>query len=155
RPLYPLAVELLMRPESTLLSDMEPIEGVINAIRAGSERAERISQTLLIPETSDIEEESEQMIALTHSERKVLRLLGKGWGINQIATLLNKSNKTISAQKNSAMRRLSLRSNADMYAWISSTQGMRELSLMSAYGEFEEWKRPLQQDISPSSKAAQ
>lgn len=155
RPLYPLAVELLMRPESTLLSDMEPIEGVINAIRAGSERAERISQTLLIPETSDIEEESEQMIALTHSERKVLRLLGKDWGINQIATLLNKSNKTISAQKNSAMRRLSLRSNADMYAWISSTQGMRELSLMSAYGEFEEWKRPLQQDISPSSKAAQ
>ncbi|HGG9044802.1 TPA: LuxR C-terminal-related transcriptional regulator [Enterobacter hormaechei subsp. xiangfangensis] len=155
RPLYPLAVELLMRPESTLLSDMEPIEGVINAIRAGSERAERISQTLLIPETSDIEEESEQMIALTHTERKVLRLLGKGWGINQIATLLNKSNKTISAQKNSAMRRLSLRSNADMYAWISSTQGMRELSLMSAYGEFEEWKRPLQQDISPSSKAAQ
>ena len=155
RPLYPLAVELLMRPESTLLSDMEPIEGVINAIRAGSERAERISQTLLIPETSDIEEESEQMIALTHSERKVLRLLGKGWGINQIATLLNKSNKTISAQKNSAMRRLSLRSNADMYAWISSTQGMRELSLMSAYGEFEEWKRPLQQNISPSSKAAQ
>ncbi|ELC7356235.1 helix-turn-helix transcriptional regulator [Enterobacter hormaechei] len=155
RPLYPLAVELLMRPESTLLSDMEPIEGVINAIRAGSERAERISQTLLIPETSDIEEESEQMIALTHSERKVLRLLGKGWGINQIATLLNKSNKTISAQKNSAMRRLSLRSNADMYAWIISTQGMRELSLMSAYGEFEEWKRPLQQDISPSSKAAQ
>lgn len=155
RPLYPLAVELLMRPESTLLSDMEPIEGVINAIRAGSERAERISQTLLIPETPDIEEESEQMIALTHSERKVLRLLGKGWGINQIATLLNKSNKTISAQKNSAMRRLSLRSNADMYAWISSTQGMRELSLMSAYGEFEEWKRPLQQDISPSSKAAQ
>ncbi|MDF3648298.1 hypothetical protein P3S36_09695, partial [Enterobacter hormaechei] len=70
-------------------------------------------------------------------------------------TLLNKSNKTISAQKNSAMRRLSLRSNADMYAWISSTQGMRELSLMSAYGEFEEWKRPLQQNISPSSKAAQ
>ncbi|WP_276853855.1 helix-turn-helix transcriptional regulator [Enterobacter oligotrophicus] len=155
RPLYPLAVELLMRPETTLLSDLEPIEGVISAIRAGSERAERISQTLLMPETSDPDDENEQFVALTHSERKVLRLLGKGWGINQIATLLKKSNKTISAQKNSAMRRLSLRSNADMYAWISSTQGMRELSLMSAYGEFEEWKRPLQQDISPSSKIAQ
>ena len=80
--------------------------------------------------------------------------LGKGWGINQIATLLKKSNKTISAQKNSAMRRLSLRSNADMYAWINSTQGMRELNLMSAYGEFEEWKKPIQHDISPSSKIA-
>jgi DNA-binding NarL/FixJ family response regulator len=42
---------------------------------------------------------SESFIALTHSERKVLRLLGKGWGINQIATLLKKSNKTISAKK--------------------------------------------------------
>ncbi|HIE5388959.1 TPA: helix-turn-helix transcriptional regulator [Enterobacter cancerogenus] len=155
RPLYPLAVELLMRPESTLLSDMEPIEGVVNAIRAGSERAERISQTLLMPENSASEEEQECFVALTHSERKVLRLLGKGWGINQIATLLKKSNKTISAQKNSAMRRLSLRSNADMYAWISSTQGMRELNLMSAYGEFEEWKKPQQQDISPSLKIAQ
>lgn len=154
RPLYPIAVELLMRPESTLLSDMEPIEGVVNAIRAGSERAERISQTLLTPEPQSTENENEYVIALTHSERKVLRLLGKGWGINQIATLLKKSNKTISAQKNSAMRRLSLRSNADMYAWINSTQGMRELSLLSAYGEFEEWKKPIQQDISPSSKIA-
>ena len=27
-----------------------------------------------------------------------------------------------------------------MYARINSTQGMRELNLMSAYGEFEEWK---------------
>lgn len=152
RPLYPIAVELLMRPESTLLSDMEPIEGVVKAIQAGRERAERISQTLLTPEPQSVEDEP--FIALTHSERKVLRLLGKGWGINQIAALLKKSNKTISAQKNSAMRRLSLRSNADMYAWINSTQGMRELSLMSAYGEFEEWKKPIQQGISPSSKIA-
>ncbi|EKS7211783.1 MULTISPECIES: helix-turn-helix transcriptional regulator [Enterobacter] len=154
RPLYPIAVELLMRPESTLLSDMEPIEGVINAIRAGSERAERISQTLLTPEPACNDDEDDRVVALTHSERKVLRLLGKGWGINQIATLLKKSNKTISAQKNSAMRRLSLRSNADLYAWINSTQGLRELSLMSAYGEFEEWIKPVQQDILPSLKIA-
>ncbi|MDK9887944.1 DNA-binding response regulator, partial [Enterobacter kobei] len=75
RPFYPIAVELLMRPETTLLSDMEPIEGVVNAIRAGSERAERISQTLLTPESQEGEEEDEHVIALTNSERKVLRLL--------------------------------------------------------------------------------
>lgn len=46
RAIYPLAVEHLMRPESTLLSNMEPIESVVKAIRAGSENAERISQTL-------------------------------------------------------------------------------------------------------------
>lgn len=153
RPLYPIAVELLMRPESTLLSDMEPIEGVVNAIRAGSERAERISQTLLTPEPLDIDDDGPSVM-LTLSERKVLRLLGKGWGINQIATLLKKSNKTVSAQKNSAMRRLSLRSNAEMYAWINGTQGMKELNLFSAYGEPEEWKRTPQKDILQSLKSA-
>ncbi|MDS7712038.1 helix-turn-helix domain-containing protein, partial [Klebsiella pneumoniae] len=79
-----------------------------------------------------------------------LRLLAKGWGINQIAALLKKSNKTISAQKNSAMRRLSLRSNAEMYAWINSAQGMQELNINSAYGEQMEWKKIVQPAMSPS-----
>ena len=137
---YSLAVEFLMRPESTLLSDSDPVERVVMAIRQGGVSAERISQTLLVPDYNDIHAENEKMVMLTLSERKVLRLLAKGWGINQIATLLKKSNKTISAQKNSAMRRLSLRSNAEMYAWINSTQGMKELNLYSAYGEPAEWK---------------
>ncbi|MFP2512660.1 hypothetical protein ACLEUX_22255, partial [Escherichia coli] len=63
----------------------------------------------------------------------------QGWGINQIASLLKKSNKTISAQKNSAMRRLAIHSNAEMYAWINSAQGARELNLPSVYGDAAEW----------------
>ncbi|URN99860.1 response regulator transcription factor [Leclercia adecarboxylata] len=153
RTFYPLAVELLMRPESSLLSDMEPVEGVVKAIRAGSEHADRISQTLLRPEPEELYDNQDDVM-LTFSERKVLRLLGKGWGINQIAALLKKSNKTVSAQKNSAMRRLALTSNAEMYAWINSTKGMKELSLFSAYGEQDEWKRARQKDISLSSKSA-
>ena len=153
RAIYPLAVELLMRPESSLLSDIEPIESLVKAIRSGSEHAERISQTLLKPEPEEFNDNQDDVM-LTFSERKVLRLLGKGWGINQIATLLKKSNKTVSAQKNSAMRRLSLTSNAEMYAWINSTKGMKELSLFSAYGEQDEWKRAPQKDISLSSKSA-
>lgn len=153
RSFYPLAVELLMRPESTLLSDLEPIESLANAIRAGSEHAERISQTLLKPEPEEFYDNQDDVM-LTFSERKVLRLLGKGWGINQIAALLKKSNKTVSAQKNSAMRRLSLSSNAEMYAWINSTKGMKELSLFLAYGEKDEWKRAPQKDMSLSSKSA-
>ncbi|MEY8711169.1 helix-turn-helix domain-containing protein [Mangrovibacter phragmitis] len=65
---------------------------------------------------------------LTASEKRVLRLLGRGLGVNQVANVLQKSNKTISAQKRSALRRLSLRSNADMYAWINSEAGKVELS---------------------------
>lgn len=154
RRVYPCAVELLLRPESSLLSDIEPIEGVINAIRGGSQSAERISQTLLKSELEELDESRDEVM-LTHSERKVLRLLGKGWGINQIAALLKKSNKTVSAQKNSAMRRLSLRSNAEMYAWINSNKGMKELNLFSAYGEQDEWKRAPLRDLSLSSKSAQ
>ena len=137
---YALAVEFLMRPESTLLSDSESVERVIKAIQQGSLYAGNVSESLLALSQEDIEDDSNRLVMLTLSERKVLRLLAKGWGINQIAALLKKSNKTISAQKNSAMRRLSLRSNAEMYAWLNSNQGMKELNLYSAYGEQIEWK---------------
>lgn len=154
RTIYPMAVELLIRPCSTLLSDREPVDGVINAIRAGDESAERISQTLLSADFFDADEAVNKLESLTLSERKVFRLLGKGWGINQIAMLLKKSNKTISAQKNSAMRRLSLRSNAEMYAWINSAQGAKELNLVSAYGEQSEWKSVPGKSMLPSSRDA-
>ena len=132
RIFYPLAIELLMCPVSSLLSDAEPIESLVSVIHAGNARAERISKTLLSPPAMpQLLDHSARSIVLTLSERKVLRLLGKGWGINQIAMLLKKSNKTISAQKNS---------NAEMYAWINSSQGSRELNLPSVYGETTEWK---------------
>lgn len=147
---YPAAVELLMRPGSTLLSNIEPIEGLIGAIRNGNRYAEKISQTLLSSDYPENDDSSNKLEHLTLSERKVMRLLGKGWGINQIAMLLKKSNKTVSAQKNSAMRRLSLRSNAELYAWINSTDGMKELNLISAYGEQSEWNAPMQKSTLPS-----
>ncbi|WP_395033809.1 MULTISPECIES: LuxR C-terminal-related transcriptional regulator [Klebsiella] len=129
---YPLAVELLMRSGSTLISNSEPVNYLIDAICPGGNATERVSEVGCRPERGNIDEEMHQRAILTFSERKVLRLLAKGWGINQIAALLKKSNKTISAQKNSAMRRLSLRSNAEMYAWINSVQGMRTLNIDSA-----------------------
>ncbi|HBS6036677.1 TPA: response regulator transcription factor [Klebsiella aerogenes] len=147
---FPLAVEFLMRPKSSLISDSEPVKRFIEVIRAGKLSAERISQTLFSPEMDNLGDDAGETVILTFSERKVLRLLAKGWGINQIAALLKKSNKTISAQKNSAMRRLSLRSNAEMYAWINSAQGMKELNLYSAYGDNTEWKKISQHDVSLS-----
>lgn len=147
---FPLAVEFLMRPESSLISDNEPIKRLIEVIHAGGISAEKISQSIFSPEIDSLGDESSGMVILTLSERKVLRLLAKGWGINQIAALLKKSNKTISAQKNSAMRRLSLRSNAEMYAWINSAQGMKELNLYSAYGDNAEWKKISHHDVSLS-----
>lgn len=140
-PVYPLAVELLLRSESTLLSSMEPVDGIINAVRSGNRRAEIISRSLLSDSEYDDTDVSVPALSLTYSERQVLRLLGKGWGINQIASMLKKSNKTVSAQKNSAMRRLSLRSNAELYAWINSGYGAKLLNLNPMYGENGSWKK--------------
>ncbi|WP_196763341.1 helix-turn-helix domain-containing protein, partial [Mycobacterium avium] len=119
RSWYSQAVELLMCPTATLLSDVEPIENLVKTVRSGNTHAERISAMLTSPAMTETHDFSYRSVILTLSERKVLRLLGKGWGINQIASLLKKSNKTISAQKNSAMRRLAIHSNAEMYAWIN------------------------------------
>ncbi|WP_312212573.1 LuxR C-terminal-related transcriptional regulator [Pseudescherichia sp.] len=148
-PIYPLAVELLLRSESTLLSSMEPVDGIINAVRSGNRRAEIISRSLLSENPYDEEEASAPALSLTYSERQVLRLLGKGWGINQIASMLKKSNKTVSAQKNSAMRRLTLRSNAELYAWINSGDGAKILNLNPTYGEDGKWKKVDQEDMLP------
>ncbi|MBL7634837.1 MULTISPECIES: helix-turn-helix domain-containing protein [Atlantibacter] len=132
------AVEWLMRPETTLLSTCESIENVANAIFLGSQKVDRISHSLLMAgQESSNDEENTPL--LTASEKQVLRLLGKGWGINQIAQLLKKSNKTISAQKHSAMRRLSLKTNAEMYGWINSFQGLKELNLLSMHMESQQW----------------
>ncbi len=150
RAYYAQAVELLMRPSSTLLSDVESIENLVGSIRSGHNSPDRISKMLLSPTRLEHPEFSAYALLLTLSERKVLRLLGKGWGINQIAALLKKSNKTISAQKNSAMRRLSIHSNAEMYAWINSSQGARELNLPSVYGETAEWNIETVREMSHS-----
>lgn len=148
--IYPLAIEYLLCPESTLLSEAEPIPQLINAIRKQGEQIEHISALLLTPASFPLASTEVNTVCLTQSERQVLRLLAKGWAVNQIASLLRKSNKTVSAQKNSAMRRLALRGNAEMYAWINTAQGMRELNLLPVWGEPMQWKSTPQKDMSLS-----
>lgn len=155
RTVLPVAMEFLLRPRITLLSNQEPVEGVINAIRHGYGSEGEISQALMPEGMSRSATDAPLSKILTLSERNVLRLLGKGWGINQIAMLLKKSNKTVSAQKNSAMRRLSLRSNADLYIWINSSQGMAELNSGAMYGDRNEWKIATKREMSPLLKSAQ
>lgn len=70
-----------MCPVSSLLSDAETIESLVNVIHAGNSRAERISKSLLSPPVMpELADHSARSIVLTLSERKVLRLLGKRLG---------------------------------------------------------------------------
>ncbi|MBS1205562.1 MAG: helix-turn-helix transcriptional regulator [Proteobacteria bacterium] len=155
RTVLPVAMEFLLRPRITLLSSQEPVEGVINAIRHGYGSEGEISRALIPEGMSRRAADAHLSKILTLSERNVLRLLGKGLGIKQIAMLLKKSNKTVSAQKNSAMRRLSLQSNADLYIWINSSQGMAELNSDAIYGDGNEWGIATKREMSPLLKSAQ
>ena len=139
RSWYSQAVELLMCPTATLLSDVEPIENLVKTVRSGNTHAERISAMLTSPAMTETHDFSYRSVILTLSERKVLRLLGKGWGINQIASLLKKSKNYQRPKKQCDAMRRSIHSNAEMYAWINSAQGARELNLPSVYGDAAEW----------------
>lgn len=54
RAFYSQAIELLMSPFSTLLSDVEPVENLVNVIEAGNAHTDRISKTLLSPALPDV-----------------------------------------------------------------------------------------------------
>lgn len=54
-------------------------------------------------------------IQLTPKESEVVRLLANGMSVTQVAEYLHRSIKTISTQKKSAMQRLGLQSDSDLF----------------------------------------
>ena len=55
---------------------------------------------------------------ISPKETEVLRLMKQGQTVNQIAQLLHRSKQTISGQKKSAMSKLSLVTDADLYEYL-------------------------------------
>lgn len=56
----------------------------------------------------------EKVQALSPRENEVLRLFTQGKTVNEISKILNRSDKTISLQKNSAMRKLDVKNNQEL-----------------------------------------
>lgn len=67
---------------ATLLFDVELIENLVKTVRFGNTHAERISAMLTFLAMTETYDFSYCFVIFTFLERKVLRLLGKGWGIN-------------------------------------------------------------------------
>ncbi|HKM95371.1 MAG TPA: LuxR C-terminal-related transcriptional regulator [Buttiauxella sp.] len=124
-----IAIERLLTANTALLSLYEPMSSIIEHVFNSGGQIERISRHLLQEKAVNASSDTLPNTNLTFAERRVLRLLSKGWQLSQIATLLEKSYKTISAQKSSALRRLALNTEAELYAWMLSEHGMRELNL--------------------------
>lgn len=124
-----IAIERLLTAKAALLSLHEPMNSIIEHVFNSGGQIDRISQQLLQEKALSSSTNTATTTSLSFSERRVLRLLSKGWQLSQIAVLLEKSYKTISAQKSSAQRRLALKTDAEMYAWMLSENGMQELNL--------------------------
>lgn len=77
------------------------------------------------PSKSSAEAPALSGISLTPKESEVLRLLLRGLTVSDISTRLNRTKQTVSAQKKSAMRKLGVTSEYELY------QQLQQLGLVS------------------------
>ncbi|MBM1189229.1 response regulator [Pseudomonas lundensis] len=87
------------------------LNAVINAIEYPS------SESMTDPLTNNLLTLDERFATLSPKEHEILRLFISGQRISDIARGLNRSTKTISAQKISAMRKLNVTSDQDLLTY--------------------------------------
>lgn len=82
-------------------------------------RAQRIYRSPELPREQATPEagEAASTAALSPREFEVIRLFAGGMTVNDIAKLLNRSSKTVSAQKISGMRKLGTKSDQDLISY--------------------------------------
>lgn len=90
------------------------IQAVLKAIARGIPVRSKGPQPTSVLESSDLDE---RFTRLSPKEHEILRLFISGQSVNEIARGLNRSAKTISTQKVSAMRKLEVGSDQDLLAY--------------------------------------
>ncbi|QXI20955.1 LuxR C-terminal-related transcriptional regulator [Pseudomonas iranensis] len=91
------------------------IEVALKAIAKGKRvRGHRTAPTSVLDDGADLDE---RFSRLSPKEHEILRLFVQGQGVNEIARSLNRSAKTISTQKISAMRKLDVSSDQELLAY--------------------------------------
>jgi len=91
------------------------IEAALKAIARGNPvRSNGPPSTSVIDDGADLDE---RFTRLSPKEHEILRLFVSGLGVNEIARGLNRSAKTISTQKISAMRKLEVSSDLDLLTY--------------------------------------
>lgn len=91
------------------------IEVALKAIANGKRvRSQQPAPTSVLEDGADLDE---RFSRLSPKEHEILRLFVQGQGVNEIARGLNRSAKTISTQKISAMRKLEVNSDQALLAY--------------------------------------
>jgi two-component system, NarL family, captular synthesis response regulator RcsB len=106
---------------STRGGDIDLLVAAVHAVVAGD---------TFFPESTDSRQleakvaRERERPALTKRENEVVRLLASGLTVSEISQQLHRSKQTISTQKNTAMRKLGIERDADLYRYIfESGQG--------------------------------
>lgn len=90
------------------------IQAALKAIAKGNPLQSVGPQATSVLESADLDE---RFIRLSPKEHEILRLFVSGQSVNEIARGLNRSAKTISTQKVSAMRKLEVGSDQDLLTY--------------------------------------
>lgn len=102
-------VNLALKYKVNILFKDEPLDIIISKIQS------KISPKLLnLKENSTIDNVSKPL-KLTDCERKIIDLVSIGFSGMTIARMLNRSEKTISGHKRSAMRKMGVRSDIELH----------------------------------------
>lgn len=68
-----------------------------------------------------------QMICFTNREKDVLTYLALGLNNQSIAKLLGISTKTVSSHKVSALAKIGIRKNSDLFKWLRTPDAKRTI----------------------------
>ena len=91
-----------------------------SAIRAVSQGKTFVSESLRAQMDEAGTGDQSQQPQLSSREREVVRMLASGMTVSQIAAKVNRSISTISKQKSTAMNRLCISSDVDLFAYARS-----------------------------------
>jgi two-component system capsular synthesis response regulator RcsB len=101
-----------------VVSKADPTHHLVEAARAAAAGRRYLSPTI---EAALADAPLHGPRALTQRESEVVRLFVSGLTVNEIAARLNRSKKTVSAQKMSAMKKLGIERETDLYQYAMTS----------------------------------
>jgi len=112
-----LTQELAKLGVNALLGKTQHTNQLISAIHAVYAGSNYFPSENLVTGQSGISQNPAANLALTKREFEVVRLFASGLSINEIAEQLHRTKQTISSQKTSAMRKLGIARDADLFRY--------------------------------------
>nr|WP_232443611.1 LuxR C-terminal-related transcriptional regulator [Burkholderia ubonensis] len=109
--------KLVAQGISAIVSKSDGVSHIVDALHAGLRKGAYLSPTIEAIVRERREMRIDVDVALSTRETEVVRLFASGLSGNEIADRLKRSKQTISAQKASAMRKLGIGNDVDLFQY--------------------------------------